>query len=312
MDEILAELENSVVQVPAGGFPPKEVADDVAKAKTQSNKTATDAKPPQPTASSTQRTRISAEEQDRIMRGEGLDEVVQVPADAQLPKPTASTKTEQEVKKGQFETNEAPTRSIEKPTLGKGQAAQKPTLPTPRSAQTEMPATEVEQQATQPDSGVSYPSSRSIEKTVETTTTEVVETAKDKVTLPTPRRNAAETSTLNPPAPITDADAKPAKPTPPSKPRVVASEGKGAIKLPTDYTGYKIQLIGAPSPLPKTHEIFKEFAFVTVQQTMVGEYLYLIGDFRNQIQAQTFLDRNIIGRFAEAQVVQFEQGKRTN
>ncbi len=337
MDEILAELESSVVQVPAGGFPPKEVADDVAKAKAQSNKATTDAEEwekimrgegeviqipadaqvpkttapetPKTTPAAPARTTLSAEEQERIMSGEGIGEVVQVPADAQLPKPTTSTNAEQEVKKGQFETDKPVTRSVEKPTLGKGQAAERPTLPAPRTTRPEAPA-EVKQETVQPEPTVAYPSSRSIEKTVETTTTEVVETTKDKVTLPTPRRDAEETATPNPPAPVTDADAKPA--TPPSKPRVVASEGRGAIKLPSDYTGFKIQLIGAPSPLPKTHEIFREFAFVTVQQTMVGEYLYLIGDFRNQVQAQTFMDRSIIARFPEAQVVNFEQGKRVN
>jgi len=335
MDEILAELENSVIKVPEGGFPPKEVADDVAKAQAQTNKADVDAeewekimrgegeviqipadaqvpKTTTPTAPKTTpavpRTTISAAEQERIMRGEG--EVIQIPADAQLPKPKARTNAEQEVRKGEFETDQAPTRSVEKPTLGKGQVAGKSTLPAPRTSP-EAPA-KVEQEATQPNTSVTYPSSRSIEQTVETTTQEVVEIAKDKVTLPTPRRDAEEASTPNLPAPVTDADAKPATPTPPSKPRVVASEGKGAIRLPANYTGYKIQLIGAPSPLPKTHEIFREFAFVTVQQTMVGEYLYMIGDFRNQVQAETFMDRNILGRFAEAQVVHFEEGKRVN
>ena len=327
MDEILAELENSVIQVPEGGFPPKEVADDVAKDKTQSNKAATNAEEwekimrgegeviqvpadaqPATTAPGTSRTTMSAEEQERIMRGEGLGEVVQVPAGAQLPQ--SKTNTKQEVKKGQFETIETLTRSVKKPALGKGQAADRPTIPTPRSTRPDSSA-EAKQETTQPASGVTYPSSRSVEKTVETTTSEVTQTAKNKVTLPTPRRSTKETDTPKPPAPVTDADAK--KPLPPViQPRVVASEGKGAIKLPADYTGYKIQLIGAPSPLPKTHEIFREFAFVTVQQTMVGEYLYLIGDFRNKVQAQTFTDRNIIGRFPEAEVVQFEQGKRMN
>ncbi len=365
MDEILAELENSVIKVPEGGFPPKEVADDVAKAKAQTDKAGVDAEEwekimrgegeviqipadaqvpkttapsapkttpaaPRTTLSAEEQERImsggsvgevvqvpadaqapktttSAAEQERIMRGEG--EVIQVPADAQLPKPKVQTNTTQEVKKGQFETNEAPSRSVEKPALGKGQAAPKSTLPAPRTNQE---APKVEQETTQPNTSVTYPSSRSIEQAVETTTQEVVETAKDKVTLPTPRRDAEEASTPNLPAPVTDADAKPATPTPPSKPRVVASEGKGAIRLPANYTGFKIQLIGAPSPLPKTHEIFREFAFVTVQQTMIGEYLYMIGDFRNEIQAQTFMDRNIIGRFAEAQVVHFQEGKRVN
>jgi len=324
LDEILAAVESSVIQVPEGGFPPKEVADDVAKANAQSNKASTDAeewekimrgegeviqvpadaKVPQTTAPSAAKPTVSAAEQERIMRGEG--EVIQVPATAQLPKPRTNTEVEQVVKKGEFESDEVPTRSVEKPALGKGQAAQKPTLPAPRTTRPEAPA-EIKQEAAEPNNKVTYPSSRSTEKMVETST-EAVETTKDKVTLPTPRRNA-EASSPNLPAPVTDADAKPA---PPSKPRVVASEGRGAIKLPANYTGYKIQLIGAPSPLAKTHEIFREFAFVTVQQTMVGEYLYLIGDFRNQIQAQTFMDRNILGRFPESQVIHFEEGKRVN
>ncbi len=336
MDEILAELENSVIQVPEGGFPPKEVAADVAKANAQ-NKPATDAEEwekimrgegeviqipadanmPKTTVSAAEQERImrgegevvqipadakmpkttvSAAEQERIMRGEG--EVIQIPADAQLPKPSVNTNAEEVVKKGEFETSEVPTRSVEKPTLGKGQAAQKPTLPRPRTTRPEVPA-EVKQETAEP--AVTYPSTGNMEETVET--------AKDKVALPTPRRNTEQTSTANPPAPVTDADAKPAAP---SKPPVVASEGRGAIKLPANYTGYKIQLIGAPSPLPKTHEIFREFAFVTVQQTMIGEYLYLIGDFRNQIQAQTFMDRNIAVHFPDAQVIHFQEGKRVN
>jgi len=344
MDEILAELEGSVIQVPKGGFPPKEVADDVAKGKAQTDKAATDAAEwekimrgegeviqvpidapipktptptppqtttPQATAPTTPQTSLSAAERERIMRGEG--EIIQVPIDVKLPKPTGRTSTEEVVKKGEFEKPEAPMRSVEKPSLGKGQAAPNTTLPTPRSTRTETPVV-VEKAVEQAETVVTYPSTRSmeVEKTIEEVAEKTTE-GKDKVTLPAPRQKA-ETTTPNPPAPITDADAKPVtKPVvPPSKPRVVASEGRGAIKLPADYTGYKIQLMGAPSPLPKTHEIFREFAFVTVQQTMVGEYLYLIGDFRNQIQAATFMDRNILTRFPEAQVVHFETGKRVN
>lgn len=316
MEEILEEIENSVIQVPEGGFPPQEVANDVNKAQVKADTKAN----------------TSKEEWKKIMSGQS--EVVQIPADA-VP-PTGSDKAIQKPTLGKGAAAEA-----NKAMAGKTEAVERVTLPTPRGERkaadevVEEIVEEVEEVMEEVEApNVSYPNKRGLEveetvKEVEEIMEETVETVQEKVTLPTPRnKTIPAVDTPNPPSPITDpmSDAdvmpekmevdtpEPEKPTLPAiiqpKSNAVTPSAKGGIELSTDYTGYKIQLIGAPSPLPKDHEIFKEFAFVTVQETMVGEYLYLIGDFRNGIQADTFMERNILPSFPQAQVVQFEAGKR--
>lgn len=314
MDEILEEIENSVIQVPEGGFPPQEVAKDVNKAQVKSDT----------------KTNTSEEEWKKIMSGQS--EVVQIPADA-VP-PTGGDKTIQQPTLGKGAAAEA-----NKAMAGKTEAVERVTLPTPRSERVEEVVEEVEEMVEDAIEeveapNVSYPNKRSLEveemaEEVEEIMEETIETVQEKVTLPTPRNKTTPTvDTPNPPSPITDpmgdADVMPEKmevdtpePEKPTLPAIIQPKSnastppvKGGIKIPADYTGYKIQLIGAPSPLSTDHEVFKEFAFVTVQETMVGEYLYLIGDFRNGVQADTFMERNILPRFPEAQVVQFEAGKR--
>jgi len=295
MDQIMEELENSVIQVPEGGFPPKDVANDVNKAKVNS-----ESKP-----------KSNDEELEKIMRGES--EVIQIPAEG-VP-PTGDNKVVQKPKLGKD-----PASGREQIKEIANEAEKRVTLPTPRG-QREVEQVEeiIEEIKTTPKVNIPAPRSMDVEGVVE----EVVEEVEERITLPAPRNKDTQAATIPTPRSIeeptteTGADMPPVateKPTPPPviqpKTNNSAPSAKGGIQLSADYTGYKIQLIGAPSPLSKDHEVFQEFAFVTVQETMVGEYLYLIGDFRNGIQADTFMERNILPRFPEAQVVQFEAGKR--
>ncbi len=343
MEDILKELENSVVQIPVDGVPPTN-----------------DSKPTNTSKPEIDAATADADAWQELMNPD--NEIVEVPKDAPAPevaemsteKPVIKTpKVEAPViEKPVVTTPKVEAPVIEKPvvTTPKVEAPviEKPVVTTPKveapkvnrpaierpvvdAPKVEAPVVEAPvvkvPQMDRPGLGKGTAAKEKVIEKVE----EVVEA---RPTLPVKSREEIQiiedleetvVEIPEPPRPVTDADAVPANVTYPNTDTNIASTepantsveevvatGKGAVKLPANYTGYKIQLIGAPSPLDKDHDIFNEFAFVTVQETMVGEYLYLIGDFRNGMQADAFLQRTILPRFPDAKVVHFQGGKRIN
>ncbi len=79
--------------------------------------------------------------------------------------------------------------------------------------------------------------------------------------------------------------------------------------LPVGYNGYKIQVHQSSEQLPASHQLFQVFGNLTSEKTPQG-YAYLLGNFKEQKDAELFLKNIIKPRYASAQLVKFENGRR--
>lgn len=77
------------------------------------------------------------------------------------------------------------------------------------------------------------------------------------------------------------------------------------------YSGYKVEFFVSEKPLHKNHKIFTQHGNIFVQALMNGSVSYLLGDFQELIDAESFLNNVILSRYPDAKVVQFENGLRT-
>jgi len=80
--------------------------------------------------------------------------------------------------------------------------------------------------------------------------------------------------------------------------------------LPSNYTGYKVEVISSPVELTADHPIFHNYGPVTVERTPDNGFAYLLGDFTSERIAVYFLNNSIIDDYSNAKLVEFAIGKR--
>jgi len=80
-------------------------------------------------------------------------------------------------------------------------------------------------------------------------------------------------------------------------------------KLPESYNGFMIQVQESAERLPDSHELFKVFGNLTMEETDEG-YAYLMGDFKEAGDAERFLNTIIKPRYPVAKLIKFESGRR--
>ncbi len=79
--------------------------------------------------------------------------------------------------------------------------------------------------------------------------------------------------------------------------------------LPTDVTGYKIQLLDEPEPITLSNPLFKAFKSVYAEVPEEKHYTYLIGDYKSSVSAQAFL-KKIHKQYPDAKIIHYVDGKR--
>lgn len=77
-----------------------------------------------------------------------------------------------------------------------------------------------------------------------------------------------------------------------------------------DYSGFRVQILLAETPLPPDHIIFTRHGSIAVEQLSEGVYAYLVGDFPSEEAAVEFTDVYLAPLYPGLRVVQFENGKR--
>ncbi|NUO00091.1 MAG: hypothetical protein HUU01_05695 [Saprospiraceae bacterium] len=77
-----------------------------------------------------------------------------------------------------------------------------------------------------------------------------------------------------------------------------------------DYSGFRVQILLAETPLPPDHLIFTRHGSIAVEQLSEGVYAYLVGDFPSEEAAVEFTDVYLAKLYPGLRIVQFEMGKR--
>ena len=80
--------------------------------------------------------------------------------------------------------------------------------------------------------------------------------------------------------------------------------------LPSNYSGYKVEVVTSVEELTADHPIFHNYGPVTVERTPDGGFAYLLGDFTSERIAVYFLNNSIIDDYGSAKLVEFVGGKR--
>lgn len=77
-----------------------------------------------------------------------------------------------------------------------------------------------------------------------------------------------------------------------------------------DYSGFRVQILLAETPLPPDHIIFTRHGSIAVEQLSEGVYAYLVGNFPTEEAAVEFTDVYLAKLYPGLRIVQFEMGKR--
>ncbi len=96
---------------------------------------------------------------------------------------------------------------------------------------------------------------------------------------------------------------------PKEKPKT-SGEHYDFLDIKHSYVGYKIEILSASSYLDKDHKLFDQYKNVYFQQVSDTHFSYLIGHFKEQEDAQLYVDALLANEYPQAKVVGFEDGKR--
>jgi hypothetical protein len=79
-----------------------------------------------------------------------------------------------------------------------------------------------------------------------------------------------------------------------------------------NYNGYKIVVHFSDEPISVDSDVFKRHTDLMDFKTTNGTYLYLIGDFKNEEDAEDFLIGRVLQMYPGAYIVGFRNGRRLN
>lgn len=82
------------------------------------------------------------------------------------------------------------------------------------------------------------------------------------------------------------------------------------VGIPEGYTGYLVEILKTKERLNADHPIYFMHGYVVEEEVKGEGYSYMIGDFEHEIDAQDFIDRQLIGRYDNLEVVQYKNGER--
>lgn len=81
-------------------------------------------------------------------------------------------------------------------------------------------------------------------------------------------------------------------------------------KIPKSFTGFRIEIMNSPEPLPKEHDIFYQHGKLTMEKISDTKYSYTLGEFKDNETAILFLQDFLSQRYPKAQVIEYAEGER--
>lgn len=82
------------------------------------------------------------------------------------------------------------------------------------------------------------------------------------------------------------------------------------LSITPNYNGYRIEILSTSEYLNKEHKLFNDYKNIYLEQLPGTKYSYLIGHFKNQSDAQLYVDALLASEYPQAKVVGFAEGKR--
>ena len=90
---------------------------------------------------------------------------------------------------------------------------------------------------------------------------------------------------------------------------MTVSYNAAAKQVPSNFNGYKIQIVASATELSADHAIFNQFGGITVENVN-GTYCYAIGNFDSATKAEGFASKVIAEKYADYKVVAYNNGAR--
>ena len=82
--------------------------------------------------------------------------------------------------------------------------------------------------------------------------------------------------------------------------------------MPSDFTGYKIEIKNTAKPLSASNDIFFQHGKLYAEKMEDGSISYLLGDFDNAEAAGSFMSDFLARRYPDAKVIEYNNGNRRN
>lgn len=83
-----------------------------------------------------------------------------------------------------------------------------------------------------------------------------------------------------------------------------------AKQLPTDFTGYAVQITTSMEALDVNDPLFAEFGNLLVEETLNPKFSYVVGKFNTKNGAQKYVETVLANRYPEAKVLKYKEGTR--
>lgn len=82
------------------------------------------------------------------------------------------------------------------------------------------------------------------------------------------------------------------------------------MSIDADYEGYRIEILSTAEYLSMDHKLFSQYKNIYLEKRSDTEYSYMIGHFKNQSDAQLYVDALLSNEYPQAKVIQFVDGNR--
>ena len=79
--------------------------------------------------------------------------------------------------------------------------------------------------------------------------------------------------------------------------------------IPTEATGFKIQLLDVEEPITLSNPLFKAYKSLYAEVASEKHYTYLIGDYKSKVSAEAIL-KKISKQYPDAKIIEYADGKR--
>ncbi|NRB50376.1 MAG: OmpA family protein [Saprospiraceae bacterium] len=82
------------------------------------------------------------------------------------------------------------------------------------------------------------------------------------------------------------------------------------MSIDSSYEGYRIEILSTAEYLSMDHKLFEQYKNIYLEKRSETEYSYLIGHFKNQSDAQLYVDALLSNEYPQAKVIQYIGGTR--
>ncbi|MGK0363684.1 MAG: outer membrane protein OmpA-like peptidoglycan-associated protein [Saprospiraceae bacterium] len=82
------------------------------------------------------------------------------------------------------------------------------------------------------------------------------------------------------------------------------------VPIPSDYTGFKIEIWKSAKPLTNQHRIFTQHGNIAMDVVKMTKFSYMLGDYKLYENADGYMRENLLITYPEAKVIQYKVGKR--